>query len=310
MLRRPTAVKLLPSGQAGADRLQRFEREVQMTSRLTHPNTVAIFDYGRTPDGVFYYAMEYLEGFTLTELVQTAGPLPPSRIAFVLRQIAGSLAEAHAVGLIHRDVKPDNVIVCDRGGLCDLAKVLDFGLVKEFQSPETAVSTADAVIGTPLYMSPEAFRAPGSVGVASDLYCLGAVAYYLATGRHVFEASSFVEISSHHLMTPPEPPSKRRGSPLPEKLERLILACLEKDPADRPKSATAVELAAIEITDAEPWTQSQARGWWDHNRAVLAHLRSSRVGGASGPNRPRILRSLASPEDALAPTVSATRRPA
>src|SRR5262249_46030082 len=152
------------------------------------------------------------------------GPLPAARIAWLMQQAAGSLDEAHQIGLIHRDVKPDNIIVCARGGLCDMVKVLDFGLVKEYRDVKPTVTQVDTVIGTPLFMSPESFPDPRSVGAASDLYALGAVAYYLATGRHVFEGHSMFSISAHHVATPPESPSSVRGEPLPEALEGMILA--------------------------------------------------------------------------------------
>ena len=196
MLRRPTAVKVLPPERMGKENILRFEREVQLTSQLTHPNTISIYDYGRTPEGLFYYAMEYLEGFTLTELVEATGPLSGPHLAWLMRQVAGSLDEAHRIGLIHRDIKPDNIMVCDRGGICDVVKVLDFGLVKEMQSSEPALSQAHAVVGTPLYMAPESITSPDTVGVPSDIYAFGAVAYYLAAGRHVFQAKTMVEQSA------------------------------------------------------------------------------------------------------------------
>ncbi len=210
MLRRPTAVKLLPPGQRGAERLQRFEREVQMTSRLTHPNTVAIFDYGRTPDGVFYYAMEYLEGLNLEDLTRHDGPQSAGRVVHVLRQVASSLAEAHEIGLIHRDVKPANVIlVPQRGGAPDVAKVVDFGLVKELDQ-DTDLSRDDQIAGTPLYLAPEAITSPGRVGARSDLYSLGCVGYFLLTGRPVFEGRNMVEVCGHHLHT--QAPASRRAA--------------------------------------------------------------------------------------------------
>jgi hypothetical protein len=278
MLRRPTAIKVMRPDKMGPQNVLRFEREVQLTSQLTHPNTICIYDYGRTPDGLFYYAMEYLEGFTLTELVQATGPLPPARIAWLLRQVAGSLAEAHGVGLIHRDIKPDNIIVCERGGGCDVVKVLDFGLAKEFQSLDPTLSQVDAVVGTPLFMSPEALTAPSKVGAASDLYALGAVAYYLATGRHPFTGRTFLEIAAHHLTTAPEPLPPELPAPLAE----LVIACLAKKPEDRPPGAAALERSFLRMR--EGWDEANAQAWWSDHRESVASLRRARpsAGVAAG----------------------------
>jgi serine/threonine protein kinase len=262
MLRRPTAVKLLPPGQAGEHALKRFEREVQLTSILTHPNTVAIYDYGRTPDGVFYYAMEYLEGTNLDDLVRQDGRQPPSRVVHILRQICGSLEEAHGIGLIHRDIKPANVILCERGGSPDVAKVLDFGLVRDLHGPEQVALTSErSIAGTPLYLSPEAIRAPETVDARSDLYAVGAVAYYLLTGQPVFDGGSLVEVCGHHLHTAPEPPSRRAGISIDPGLEACVLQCLEKDAARRPQTARALgdRLAACGVA---AWTEDDARAWW------------------------------------------------
>jgi serine/threonine protein kinase len=181
MLRRPTAVKLLRPERVGEASLRRFEREVQLTAGLSHPNTISVFDYGRTPDGVFYYAMEYLDGLTLEEVVAGDGAQPPARVAHVVRQVLGALGEAHGVGLVHRDVKPGNVILCERGGIPDVAKVLDFGLVKEAEG-DPGLSHEGALVGTPLFLPPEVIRA-GEAGPRSDLYSAGALAYYLLAGR-------------------------------------------------------------------------------------------------------------------------------
>ena len=214
MLRRPTAIKLL-SNSTDPSALARFEREVQRTAMLTHPNTVTVFDYGRTPDGVFYYAMELLDGATLDEIVEVDGPQPAARVIHLLDQAAASLAEAHGAGLIHRDVKPGNILVVERGGISDLVKVLDFGLVKDIgprrdDGPSAAptLTVANAITGTPLYMSPEAVVAPETADPRSDLYALGAVGYWLLTGTHVF-SGSLVEVCAHHLHSEPEPPSAR-----------------------------------------------------------------------------------------------------
>ena len=263
MLRRPTAVKLLPLDKAGRGNLERFEREVQLTSRLTHPTTVSIFDYGRTADGVFYYAMEYLEGINLQELVRLDGPQPPGRVLHILRQVLGSLGEAHGVGLIHRDIKPANVILCERGGLSDVAKVVDFGLVKDVATEEALGLTKDHTIaGTPLYLSPEAIRGESAIDARSDLYGVGAVAYFLLTGQPVFAGGNLLEICGHHLHSLPIAPAERLGRPLPEGLSAAVMACLEKEPARRPASARHL-LETLEASDHEaPWTEADARAWW------------------------------------------------
>jgi hypothetical protein len=267
MLRRPTAIKLLPPDKAGQAALERFEREVQLTARLSHPNTVAVFDYGRTPDGVFYYAMEYLDGVNLEALVREDGPQPPARVAHVMRQVASALVEAHGIGLVHRDVKPENILLCERGGIPDVAKVVDFGLVKDLERGGAALSRVDVVQGTPLYLSPEAITAPDRVDARGDLYALGAVGYYMLTGRHVFSGATLVEVCSHHLHTAPEPPSARLGRPVPPALEAILLRCLEKDPARRPASALILRDALCAAPGVAEWSEKDARAWWQRWRA-------------------------------------------
>ena len=268
MLRRPTAIKLLPPDRAGQASLVRFEREVQMTAQLSHPNTVAVYDYGRTPEGVFYYAMEYLDGINLEELVADYGAQPAGRVVAILDQVCGALAEAHELGLVHRDIKPANIILTERGGEADVAKVLDFGLVKPVASDAAGVTmSASAVLtGTPLYMSPEAMVAPDSSDPRSDLYALGAVAYYLLTGQPVFEAESVAEIVGHHLHTEPVTPSLRTNQPIPADLEAVVMQCLRKTPEQRPASARALR-DALRRSVVEPWTSEDASAWWQRFRA-------------------------------------------
>jgi len=271
MLRRPTAVKLLQPERMGEAGLRRFEREVQLTARLSHPNTVTVFDYGRTPDGVFYYAMEYLEGLGLDQLVAADGPQPPARVAHVLRQVLEALAEAHGIGLVHRDVKPGNIILCERGGLSDVAKVVDFGLVKDLEA-EGETTHESTLVGTPLYLAPEAIRS-ANADARADLYSVGAVAYFLLTGQHVFEGATIIEICGHHLHTPPTPPSQRLGRPLPAALEAWVLACLEKDPARRPPSAAEAGARLERCGLAGEWTPELARAWWVAKGRALAAAR-------------------------------------
>ncbi len=270
LLRRPTAIKLLPPDKLGAQTISRFEREVQNTSRLTHPNTVAIYDYGRTPDGVFYYAMEYLDGVDLQQLVHASGPQSPSRVVHVLAQVCGALTEAHGIGLVHRDIKPANIVLCERGGIPDTAKVVDFGLVKDVASAKApTLSTADTIIGTPMYMAPEAIQKPDAVDARADLYALAAVGYFLLTGKTVFEGSSVMEVCAQHLHEAPVPPSTRLGSPLPEDLEALILKCLAKNPAERLQSAAELRRALLDCA-VPRWTEVDARGFWKEHPGLAA----------------------------------------
>jgi len=268
MLRRPTAIKLLPLQSAGEKSLRRFEREAQLTARLTNPHTVTVYDFGRTPEGAFYYVMEYIDGVDLERLVREAGALPPGRVVNILRQVCEALAEAHGAGLIHRDIKPANIVLSESGGIPDFAKVLDFGLVKEVEESETAKLThEDVVAGTPQYLAPETIQAGYTPDPRSDLYSLGAVAYYLLTGTPLFSGRP-IQVIQSHLNTPPEPPSARLGRPLPPKLERLVLVCLEKDPNLRPESAQALLDRLAACDDVEPWSAEEARMWWQARKTA------------------------------------------
>jgi hypothetical protein len=262
LLRRPTAIKVLPPERAGEAAIARFEREVQITSRLTHPNTIAIYDYGRTPQHLFYYAMEYLDGIDLESLVRADGPQPAGRVLGILRQIVGALAEAHDASLIHRDIKPANVILCEYSWRADMAKVLDFGLVKEIGTRDAAVTGTEAIMGTPLYLSPEAILTPDKADARSDLYSVGALGYFLLTGQTVFTGDSVLEICGHHLHSTPVPPSERSDREVPASLERLILACLEKQRDQRPASAGALLALLNGCDDVTGWTDADARLWW------------------------------------------------
>jgi hypothetical protein len=260
MLRRPTAVKLL-AGDGSEAQLRRFEKEVQLTARLTHPNTISIYDYGRTPDGVFYYAMELLDGLTLEQLVERHGPQPPGRVLHILQQVCGALTEAHRVGLIHRDIKPANIHLCSRGDVLDFVKVLDFGLVRELKGDGSVTqSNINTLIGTPLYLSPEAILTPDRIDACADIYGLGCVAYFLLTGSAPFSGQSVVELCAHHLHTPPVPPSERH--PVPDDLERVILSCLAKDRTARPQSARALSRELELCRDAWSWGEAEAEAWW------------------------------------------------
>jgi serine/threonine-protein kinase len=273
LLRRPTAVKLMSSERSHARDVARFEQEVRQTARLRHPNTVTIYDYGRSSDGVFYYAMELLQGSTLEDVVAVGGPLPPARTVAILSAIAGALEEAHGINLIHRDIKPANIMLCELGGQVDVVKVLDFGLVKDL-SEDSELTQEGSLTGTPAFMSPETIQDPAHVGPRSDLYALGAVGYYLLTGLNVFEGKSVVEICSHHLLTPPVAPSKRTGRQCPAELEQLLMRCLEKDVDRRPKSADVFRRALSNLSDVGRWTDDAARAWWDEHRSELSERRA------------------------------------
>jgi serine/threonine-protein kinase len=271
MLRRPTAVKVISGDVVSERTLARFEREVRHTSELAHPNTIAIYDYGHTPQGVFYYAMEYIAGVTFDQLVERCGPQPAARVLSLLRQASGALAEAHGKSLIHRDIKPANVMLCDRGGIADMVKVLDFGLVKQLDDgADVDLSSANVLMGTPLYMSPETISDPNAVGSASDVYALCAVGYFLLTGEPVFSGKTVVEVCSKQISETPIPPSERcPGCSSPE-LDAVLLAGLAKSPVDRPADGRELLERLEGVADiAEAWGQDEARAWWQSTGAEI-----------------------------------------
>ncbi len=263
MLRRPTAIKMLDVDRVNEASIQRFEREVQITCKLNNPHTVAIYDYGRTPEGVFYYAMEFLDGVNLQTLVDQYGPQLEGRVVSILRQICASLYEAHSLGLVHRDIKPANIMLNRRGAEPDVVKVLDFGLVKAVDDAKDAEQSGGAMAGTPLYMSPEAIQTPDSVDACSDLYAVGAVGYFLLTGQTAFNARTLGELCQQHLTAVPEAPSQRLGRPISSELEHAILACLEKSRAKRPQ--TARDLAAMLERVVQKWSLDDAEAWWSRH---------------------------------------------
>jgi serine/threonine-protein kinase len=267
-LRRPTALKLLLPERTGPESIARFEREVQLTSQLTHPNTVAVYDYGRTPDGVFYYAMEYIDGLSLAELVEKHGPQPPGRVIHILIQAADALIEAHALGLVHRDVKPANILLCDRAGSADVVKLLDFGLVKDIRpNADPSLTQTDTITGTPLYLAPETITDPSQVDHRVDIYALGAVGYCLLTGAPPFQGRTTVEVCGHHLHSIPAPPSARLGIRPPDALDDVLLRCLAKRREDRPSSARELSRLLRECAVTAPWSSDDARAFWERWRA-------------------------------------------
>jgi serine/threonine-protein kinase len=275
MLARPAAIKLVKPDMLGAideaQRLQtlaRFEREAQATALMHSSHTIELYDFGVTDDGTFYYVMELLDGFDLETLVQRFGPVPAERAVHVLCQVCDSLAEAHDSGLIHRDIKPANIYLCRYGRRADVAKVLDFGMVKardDGASDEMKLTTQQTAFGTPAFMAPEQVMGEADIDGRTDIYAVGCVAYWLLTGRYVFPAANVHAMMALHLREEPEPPSNHSPMPIPDALDELVLACLAKDRADRPQSADdlASRLAACEIADK--WTTERAREWWDNH---------------------------------------------
>jgi serine/threonine-protein kinase len=265
LIRRPTAVKVMQvAGEEQQAAIKRFEREVQVSATLSHPNTITIYDFGHTPDNKFYYVMEYLDGLDLQEAVERFGPLTAERAVFILAQVCSAMGEAHARSIVHRDIKPSNIYLTHRGGLYDFVKVLDFGLAKQLEVQESVALTKTGVaVGTPRYISPEAIKGAENIDGRSDLYCLGAVAYWMITGRPVFDSSSSVELMIDHMRAIPSPPSQVTELSIPRDLEIIVMQCLSKDPNDRFQTAEEMELALRAIHFDEPWTQQKAREWWD-----------------------------------------------
>jgi eukaryotic-like serine/threonine-protein kinase len=266
-MKRPVALKILPAEAAGQDAITRFEREVQLTSQLSHPNTVVIHDYGRTHEGVFYYVMEYIEGATLEQVSEASGPMPSGRVVRILEMVAGALGEAHERGLVHRDIKPANILLGPRGGEPDVAKVLDFGLVRAVQT-QSDLTVPGVMMGTPLFMSPEAMKNPDRVDGRSDLYSLGALAHYLLSGRYVFEGESALEVCGQHMHAVPKPLSDLVPG-VDRELEKLVLRCLAKDPSERPSSAHALCEALLRCPSRGQWTDEMARAWWATHDKLL-----------------------------------------
>jgi serine/threonine-protein kinase len=259
LLKRPCAVKLIrPDRVTDLTALARFEREVRLTATLSHPNTVQIYDYGRTEDGTYYYVMELIEGLSLAELVGRHGPLPPGRAVYLLRQVCQALREAHAAGLIHRDIKPSNIVAARCGGMNDVAKLLDFGLVLPAAwTIAPHLSEEGQILGTPLFMSPEQAMGGRPLDERSDIYSLGAVAYYLLTGRPPFDAGGGLGVMIAHVHDPVVPPSLLQAG-IPEDLEQVVLRCLAKVPADRFPDAGSLERALGECACEGDWDQGLA----------------------------------------------------
>jgi serine/threonine protein kinase len=269
---RPAAIKLIKPEVLGAATqeqagllVQRFKREARAAAMLRSPHTIQLYDFGVAGDGTFYYVMELLNGMDLQSLVTRFGPLPPNRAVHLLCQACESLAEAHERGMVHRDIKPANIQVCRMGQYFDFVKVLDFGLVKTTAPTpkrDPGLTSPDLFAGTPAYLAPESATGEG-VDQRADVYALGCVAYWMLTGRLVFDGDSPIQIVARHIQATPEPPSRYSPFPLPPALEETVLACLAKLPEDRPANVgdLAERLAHSDVES--PWTREDARRWWE-----------------------------------------------
>jgi eukaryotic-like serine/threonine-protein kinase len=262
--------------------LHRFEREARATAGLHSPHTVALYDYGVSDDGRFYYVMELLDGIDLETLVQRFGPLPAGRVIHLLTQTAKSLAEAHASGLVHRDIKPRNVFACRMGTDNDFVKVLDFGLVKYTGSGEyqTSLTLEGVTTGTPAYMAPEVATGQTTIDGRADIYSLGCVGYWLLTGHLVFEESTPVAMVLAHVQKAPTPPSQRTEIEIPAAMEGLILQCLEKEPSRRPQTAGELSRLLMACGPVEAWTEDHADRWWHAHRPRVSGAGSEAAAGS------------------------------
>jgi serine/threonine-protein kinase len=279
LLARSAAIKLVRPEVLGARNdaessviLRRFEREARATAALSSPHTIHVFDFGVTDEGTFYYVMELLIGRDLENLVREFGPVPADRAIFLLRQVCHSLADAHARGLVHRDIKPANIYVCRMGLEYDFAKVLDFGLVKERAQgagPQSLLTLEQTTTGTPAYMAPEIILGDTDVDSRADVYALGCVAYFLLTGQLVFEGDTPMKMLMQHVNASPIPPSQRTELSIPRELDELVMACLAKNPRDRPQNAEELFSMALECTSCGSWGQHGARAWWERHLPEL-----------------------------------------
>ncbi|WP_417848422.1 protein kinase domain-containing protein [Thalassoglobus sp.] len=265
MLRRPAAVKMLKTATLSQQVLERFEVEAHITSELSSPHTVQVYDYGMTSDGTLYYVMEYLKGMSLSELVTDYGPLPEDRVIHLLCQVCGSLAEAHSKGLVHRDIKAENIALTVCGGAYDFVKVLDFGLVA-VKDEIPHLPDACKIMGTPAYMAPEAIQSPDLVDERTDLYALGAVAYFCITGKLLFENLSLPQLLRAQISETP----KFSAMPCSEEFRVIIQSCLEKKSADRPQGVMELASQLGRCQAANSWSFDEAQQWWEE------HVNSSR----------------------------------
>jgi len=288
MLARPAAIKLISpealgrSGDLSSTLIQRFEREAQTTATLQSQHTVQVYDFGVTEDGALYYVMEYLEGLDLQSLIDTYGPIPPERAVHFLLQMLESLDEAHRAGLVHRDIKPANIIAGKYGVHYDFIKVLDFGLARCIENSSTPGTMFPMVAGTPAYMAPEAALNPRDADYRADLYAVGAVGYWMLTGRLVFEGLTDYHTLVEHVSKVPVPPSQRSETAIPPELEDIIMACLEKDPDRRPHTAREL-MARLKTVDLHgAWTPERAEHWWQAHRPMTQSPAERQLQGVAG----------------------------
>jgi serine/threonine-protein kinase len=289
MLARPAAIKLISPeaiGPAGVDLsstlIRKFEKEAQTTATLRSQHTVQLYDFGVTEDGALYYVMEYLEGLDLQTLIDTYGPVPPERAVHFMLQILESLDEAHKAGLVHRDIKPANIFASKYGVHHDFIKVLDFGLARRTESSENGSTIFPMVAGTPAFMAPESALNANGADARADLYAVGAVGYWMLTGKLVFEGLTGYSTLLEHLRTTPVPPSRRTETPIPEELEQIIMSCLEKDPYKRPQTAAELAASLKDVILAAPWTPQRAENWWRAYRPTAQRSETSELPGLTG----------------------------
>ena len=272
VLKRDVAVKILaPRADAdAASAVPRFEREARATSELSHPNTIRVFDYGTTEDGLWYYVMELLDGETLAERVARLGPLAPAQALAIAKQAARALGEAHERGIVHRDVTPRNVFLASLGGERDVVKVLDFGIAKIASAGDVAMTRSGVLLGTPEYISPEVAQGM-TVDARADVYGLGAVIYFLLTGSAPFAATTAIGALMAHKDLKPVAPSERFGRPFPRDLEAVVMRCLEKERDARYCDGAELASALLACTEAAGWSSP-----------VVSRDSGSRFAAASG----------------------------
>ncbi len=278
LLARPAAIKLIrplaATSIAGSEAASRFEREAQAIASLRSPHTIDLFDFGIADDGTFYYVMELLDGLDAERIVKTFGPMPAARVIHVIRQVCHSLSEAESVSLVHRDIKPANIVLCRYGEDYDFVKVLDFGIVKAIHEPGTSEGPVDltaftaehVVRGTPAFMAPEQVLGGRPVDHRTDIYGTGCLAYWLLTGQLVFTGDTPMQLLMKHAQAVPEPPSARTELPIPKDLDAIVVACLAKDPSDRPQTARELSRRLAAVSVESEWTPELARAWWDTNQ--------------------------------------------
>lgn len=288
LLARPAAIKVIRAELLGSDdrsrdgAIRRFEREARATAVLGSTHTVDVYDFGVTQEGHFYYVMELLNGMSLERFVQLHGPMEPARVAYVLQQVCHSLGEAHGRGMIHRDIKPANIFLCRLGPDSDFIKVLDFGLVKQVGGavPGSMVTVETATPGTPAYMAPEIALGRPNIDGRADLYSLGCVAYFLLTGRPVFSGDTPMATALAHVKDVPPAPSARSEFHIPPAFDAVVMACLAKDPLDRPESATELALRLTNVVRGNEWTGAAAHAWWNLHRGT-----AEAIDAAKGPEQ-------------------------